>query len=181
MIYVLLLQEGKIYVGFSARPNGERFLEHFNHEGSEWTKLYPPLQVLEIHPGGEGEEDEMTLRMMEKYGWWNVRGGSWCRVDMQSCPQALLQRQGLQLPPPLPQNQLPSISNGYKRQRCSRCGRDSHSVRDCFATTTVSGEALYDSESESSFSDPGACYRCGRSTHSARDCYARTDIDGYPL
>ena len=23
------------------------------------------------------EENEMTLRMMDKYGWWNVRGGSW--------------------------------------------------------------------------------------------------------
>jgi hypothetical protein len=33
----------------------------------------------------------MTLAMMEKYGWWNVRGGHWTKVEMQSCPQALLE------------------------------------------------------------------------------------------
>jgi len=33
-------------------------------------------------PGGIEEENEMTLRMMDKYGWWNVRGGSWCQVDI---------------------------------------------------------------------------------------------------
>jgi hypothetical protein len=24
----------------------------------------------------------MTLRMMDKYGWWNVRGGSWCLYNL---------------------------------------------------------------------------------------------------
>jgi hypothetical protein len=38
--------------------------------------------------GGIEEENEMTLRMMDKYGWWN---GSWCQVDIQSCPPALLE------------------------------------------------------------------------------------------
>jgi hypothetical protein len=118
----------------------------------------------------------MTLRMMDKYVWWNVRGGSWCKVDIQSCPPALLEWQRLKLPPPLRQNQpSPSKSN---RNGCSRCGRDSHSVKDCFARTNVNGQALdsFDSESDSSESDQGACYRCGRSTHFAKDCYARTTV-----
>jgi hypothetical protein len=45
------------------------------------------VQVLEVHPGGIEEENVMTLRMMDHYGWWNVRGGSWCQVDIQCCPQ----------------------------------------------------------------------------------------------
>jgi hypothetical protein len=44
----------------------------------------------------------MTLRMMDNYGWWN---GSWCQVDIQSCPLALLEWQRLKLPAPLRQNQ----------------------------------------------------------------------------
>jgi len=39
------------------------------------------------------EENEMTLKMMDKYGWWNFRGGSWCQVDSHSCPPALLEWQ----------------------------------------------------------------------------------------
>jgi ribosomal protein L37E len=181
MIYVLLLQENKFYVGYSERPIGERFIEHFNYRGSKWTTLYRPVQVLQVQPGGIEEENEMTLRMMDKYGWWNVRGGYWCQVDMQSCPQALLEWQNLKLPPTLRQNQ-PSLTKSNRRTNncCSRCGRDSHSVRDCFARTNVNGQALdsFDSESDSSESDQGACYRCGRSTHFAKDCYARTHING---
>ena len=41
------------------------------------------------------------------------------------------------------------------RNGCSRCGRDSHSVKDGFARTNVNGQALdsFDSESDSSESD----------------------------
>jgi hypothetical protein len=184
MIYVLLLQENKFYVGHSERPIGERFIEHFNYRGSKWTTLYRPVQVLEVQPGGIEEENEMTLRMMDKYGWWNVRGGKWCQVDMQSCPLALLEWQRLKLPAPLRQNQPLRIkSNRNIRNGCSRCGRDSHSVKDCFARTHLNGQAFdsFDSESDSSESDRGACYRCGRSTHFAQDCYAKTHINGFYL
>lgn len=101
MIYVLLLQENKFYVGYSNRPIGERFVEHFNYKGSKWTTLYRPVQVLEVQEGGIEEENEMTLRMMDKYGWWNVRGGSWCQVNIKSCPQALLEWQSIKLPTPI--------------------------------------------------------------------------------
>ncbi|KAI8898538.1 hypothetical protein BC833DRAFT_620227 [Globomyces pollinis-pini] len=84
----------------------------------------------------------------------------------------------------LQQNQpSPSKSNRNIRHGCSRCGRDSHSVKACFTRTNVNGQALdsFDSESDSSESDQGACYRCGRSTHFAKDCYARTHINGFSL
>lgn len=183
MIYVLLLEENKIYVGYSERPIGERFIEHFNYQGSKWTTLYRPVQVLQVQPGGIEEENEMTLKMMDKYGWWNVRGGCWCQVDMRSCPPALLEWQRLKLPKPLRQNQtLAGNSNQTRRNKCSRCGRDSHSASNCFARTNVNGQELESSDSESDHSqNQGACYRCGRSTHFARDCFARTHINGFSL
>jgi hypothetical protein len=172
MIYVLLLEERNIYVGYSERPIGERFIEHFNYRGTKWTTLYRPLQVLHILPGGVEEENQMTLKMMAKYGWWKVRGGSWCQVNLESCPLELLEFQGLTLPEPLrqterkPNRNIPSC--------CSRCGRDSHFVKDCFAKTHVNGLALDTCEQD-------ACYRCGRSTHFAKDCYAKTHINGFYL
>ena len=51
MIYVLLLERGKLYVGYSQRPTGERFKEHFAGGGSQWTTLHRPLQVLYIDEG----------------------------------------------------------------------------------------------------------------------------------
>ena len=187
MIYVLLLQESKLYVGFTERPIGERFIEHFNYRGSKWTTLYRPLQVLRHQPGGKEEENEMTLRMMETYGWWNVRGGAWCKVEMQSCPPELLARKRLKLPQPLRQNQpISRKSNRNMNNGCSRCGRNSHSVSNCYARTNANGQALESSDSESSDSEScdseqGACYRCGRDSHVARDCYARTHINGCSL
>ena len=180
MIYVLLLQENKIYVGFTERPIEERLIEHANGQGSEWTKLYQFVHLLRYQPGGKEEENEMTLKMMENYGWWNVRGGNWCKVEMHSCPRALLERQGLKLPQLLRQNQPISCqSNRNMNNGCSRCGRSSHTASNCFARNNVSGQALDSSDSESE--QEACCYRCGRDSHFARDCYARTDINGFCL
>lgn len=178
MIYVLLLQEGKFYVGYSERPVGERFLEHFNYNGSKWTTRYRPIEVLKVKEGGPKEENELTLEMMEKHGWWNVRGGSWCKVEMESCPPALLQRKGIKLPPQLKQ----------PKPVCTRCGRDSHTAEKCYAKVTVDGTPIEESEEGSEMSvdsdseiDPNACFRCGRKSHWERDCYAKTDIHGNRL
>jgi predicted GIY-YIG superfamily endonuclease len=65
-VYVLILEQDKWYVGYSERPIGPRFLEHFNHNGAMWTTTYRPLQVMEIRPGGLNEENELTLEMMDK-------------------------------------------------------------------------------------------------------------------
>ncbi|SPQ96707.1 unnamed protein product (mitochondrion) [Plasmodiophora brassicae] len=96
MIYALLLEQNKIYVGYSARPVGERFIEHFN---------------------ANGEENELTLEMMEKYGWYNVRGGCWCKIDMDKCPPALLKHKGLKTPVELKQHgPKPTARTSVKRR-----------------------------------------------------------------
>jgi GAG-polyprotein viral zinc-finger len=189
MIYVLLLQENKFYVGYSERPIGERFIEHFNYKGSKWTTLYRPLQVLYVQNGGIEVENETTLSMMDQYGWWNVRGGSWCKVEMNSCPPALLERQRIQLPTPLKRKQAVQGKPKAKvHSGCTRCGRNSHTVQDCYAKTDVDGRAIEpsdiesdESESDSSASAQDGCYRCGRKGHWQSECYARTDANGNSL
>ena len=48
-IYVLKLEGGKYYVGKTNNPN-IRVNNHFNSNGSVWTKKYKPLSVLEVIP-----------------------------------------------------------------------------------------------------------------------------------
>ena len=184
MIYVLLLEHRKLYVGYSERPIGDRFIEHFNYRASKWTSMHQPVQVFEFHEGGKQDENELTLKMMEKYGWWNVRGGSWCQVDMQTCPKALLNRQGVQLPIPIKQDRVVSKKTIRKIESCSRCGRNSHTAIKCYAKRHIKGNEL-DTESseseESSSSASSSCFRCGRKSHYVRDCVAKTHIQGHSL
>jgi predicted GIY-YIG superfamily endonuclease len=90
MIYVLLLEQNKWYVGYTDRENGNRFPEHFNNNGSKWTQLYKPLKVVEWRQGTLIDENNVTLEYMKKYGWQNVRGGRYCNIKMKNPPKKLL-------------------------------------------------------------------------------------------
>jgi ribosomal protein L37E len=91
---------------------------------------------------------------------------------------------------------------------CFRCGRTSHRVEDCFATSHADGSALVDSDSDSpstpsssrlllpnarapiAQTPPAAslskkrwsphvgCSRCGRTSHRVEDCFATSHADG---
>ena len=62
---------------------------------------------------------------------------------------------------------------------CARCGRPSHTAKDCYAKAHKSGETLSNlSEESSSEDESGECERCGRDSHEAAECYATKDIDG---
>jgi len=80
--YVLSLQNGKYYIGitndFTNRVNA-----HLNGNGSSWTKLHKPIEVIEQFVGGKDNEREKTLDYMRKYGWENVRGGGWTAVNLK--------------------------------------------------------------------------------------------------
>jgi hypothetical protein len=64
--------------------------QHFTNEGisgAQWTRKYKALRVIEITSGMPYEfENDKTLECMQKYGWENVRGGSWCHPNMQESP-----------------------------------------------------------------------------------------------
>ncbi len=72
---------------------------------------------------------------------------------------------------------MPTELTQRKLQACTRCGRDSHSIQQCYAKTTVAGRILDDSESDSSDSSE-TCFLCGRTSHWAKDCYAQITVHG---
>ncbi len=75
-IYVIECQQGKYYVGKSKDVDA-RLSEHFTNNGSERTKLYKPIKVVGRYNNCDVfDEDKYTIKMMEKYGVNNVRGGS---------------------------------------------------------------------------------------------------------
>jgi len=80
-IYVLKLEKGKYYVG---KTNNPRFrLENHKPNGSQWTKLYKPLELIEIKPNcDDSDQDKITLQYMDKYGIDNVRGGSFISIRL---------------------------------------------------------------------------------------------------
>lgn len=90
--YVLLLQGGKIYVGNTDNIY-QRLLEHhaMSPSSAVWVREHGPVaRVLEISRNC-AVDDEMykTLEYMCLFGWENVRGAGWCRVDMKAPPLAL--------------------------------------------------------------------------------------------
>ena len=92
-IYVLALERGNYYVGSS--NNAERHIkQHFNGEGSAWTKLYKPVEVVERRVRmNRFEEDQVVKEYMEKYGITKVRGGSYTQFQFDCSTIEHLERE----------------------------------------------------------------------------------------
>lgn len=87
-VYVLKLQDDCIYTGFTENVV-ERLNCHFSATGSAWTRLHPPMEVMQIVEGDRSLEREKTLEMMRVHGWEKVRGATWCKTDMRNPPAEL--------------------------------------------------------------------------------------------
>lgn len=119
-VYVLQLQHGKYYVGKTSDSEG-RIRQHFAGYGSSWTSLHPPIRVLKIYEGvAAADEDKITKEYMDKHGWENVRGGSYCNVDLDEGELHDKRREVF-----------------GELDRCLRCGRAGHWAKDCYASSDV--------------------------------------------
>jgi predicted GIY-YIG superfamily endonuclease len=115
IIYTLLLENKKYYIGKTNRLIGSRINEHFYNYGSEWTKMYKPIQVLEIlENASEYDEDKYTKIYMKKYGIENVRGGSYTQINLHDY-------------------QLKALQNEFRTSddSCFKCGNKGHFSKEC--------------------------------------------------
>lgn len=81
-IYILQLEQGKYYIGKTTNPK-MRLENHFDLTGSSWTKKYKPINIYAIIPDCDNyDEDKYTKIYMEKFGIDNVRGGSYCQIEL---------------------------------------------------------------------------------------------------
>lgn len=90
--YVLQLQNNKFYVGNTDNIY-QRLLDHTTRSVSsaQFVKMHGPVhRVLEVSRGSS-KEDELykTLQYMSMFGWENVRGSSYCKLDMHAPPEKL--------------------------------------------------------------------------------------------
>ncbi len=165
-LYVLELKNGKYYVGTTNNLQ-RRFQEHVDGTGSVWTRKYTPLGIeRSVIVDGPLHEDRVTKELMLKHGIDNVRGGSYCRIDLDD-------------------GQYQSLTAELRSATgvCFKCGRSGHFAAQCHLKTTLMKDEKKPSQRHpkaASKRDEG-CFRCGRSGHFANSCYARTDVDGYLL
>ena len=87
-VYVLKLENNKFYVGHSCEIE-VRIASHFLGNGSLWTKKHKPLELVSVKQGDTLMENLTTIALMSKYGYEDVRGGIWCKVEMLNPPAPL--------------------------------------------------------------------------------------------
>ncbi len=172
-VYTLLLENNKYYVGFTNRNVNIRFKEHLLGDGSKWTRIHKPLQMINVIPGDLQIENKVTLQMMRKYGWKNVRGGSWCQVDLKYRPN----------------NCIPGLVEGIFEDFLGDLGSEIYNesiyYQKFMYDKIIGGFNSPESNTSSNDIDDNyiiiekeTCTRCGRSNHTLKDCYATKDING---
>lgn len=184
-LYVLECTNKKYYVGTTVRNLNDRVDEHFSNNGSEWTKKYKPIRVIEsLNIINGSEEDIYTKKYMQKYGIQNVRGGSYSKIILDDYKIKALE------------DEFCTANN-----LCFKCGKAGHFSNKCNADTwccefcDMEFKTLKLAEDHEKIckntcdkkipakikSVTGSCNRCGRVGHYEKNCYATTNTDGYDI
>lgn len=162
IIYVLKLENDKYYVGKTQNIE-KRMDDHFNGNGSVWTKKYKPISIIEkFKEKSQFDEDNVTKTYMQRHGIENVRGGSYTTMTISDETKKILMKE------------FATANN-----KCFKCNNN-HLSKNCSMSSDEEWTDC-DSDEESSSDEEfpiGSCFRCGRTSHYAYSCYAKTDING---
>lgn len=161
-IYVLKLENNKFYIGKTTNPLF-RLEQHLNSNGSAWTKLHKPINIVELIPNcDEFDEDKYTIKYMKQYGVDNVRGGSFCQIELNQENINTINRMingSTDKCYKCGGNHFANycnISNQSKKIKCDRCERVGHTIDDCYASTDKNGEELIE------YVEVYCCSYCGK-------------------
>ena len=89
--YVLRCHGDRFYIGITHNLS-QRFAQHFQSRGSQFTRAYKPISVEEVtFAGNQAVEKSTTLKYIERYGFdftdgsQRVRGAGWAALASR-CP-----------------------------------------------------------------------------------------------
>jgi hypothetical protein len=127
MIYVIELEGGHYYVGYSEKNDDTRIKQHFSGIGSEWCKKHQPLNVVHIEDGSVEDENRLTLELMYKFGYNNVRGGKWTATHDYKAP---------------PTELVNTVFNNKQSVMCNKCKRTGHVHTKCIWNVDTDGDTI---------------------------------------
>ena len=191
-VYALQLKHNKYYIGSTKKSIDERFDEHKNDFGSEWTSLYTPIKIIEsITNADQFDEDKLTKKYMSKFGIDNVRGGSYVSIVLPDFQIKSIQMEILTSKDACFNcgkighygYDCDSIcEKNYKvqsNQICNYCNSDSHDSSNCPHKEFFRKQG-YGLNGKKNYID-NSCFKCGRTGHWSSNCYANRDINGKKL
>jgi hypothetical protein len=167
-VYVLRLEGGKYYVGYTERENVmDRVWEHVwqMETGAEWTKLHGVRELVDMFEDATLEtERQVTLDCMRQYGWQNVRGSVYCSPNLKEPPVEL------GLAATTQQALKQQHSKTLVLQNCHNCNQPGHFAADCPSTfcrlCNQKGHIAVDCTNKKQI----VCYQCGEKGHLKSDC-----------
>ena len=122
--------------------------------GSEWTKLYKPIKILETYDSCSNyDEDKILFETMERFGIDNVRGGSFVQINLSKTEKEFLEKR------------IISATN-----KCFKCKSSDHFVKDCPVSNYPIVKNKKINYNKLQNRPCVVCYICKKPGHYANEC-----------